>query len=186
MTAKLFPKLFIGDAAVSFKRYLKKNNYNYSINSIQSRGDLIALIERVSAYKNYTIPVILDDISFLNQRDQSILLKFMDDTNLKLILLASRDNILSTIISRVREFRKFYVSLSRDKTGCIKINKARDMYNNDQHDDSDEYVQSQLSVEDRLKEYCKYNPLLFYDDSLVEKFSSNDRLKLLSMLESQA
>lgn len=183
MTAKLFPKLFVGDAAVSFKRYLKKNSYNYTINSIQSRDDLIELIERFSRYSSYTLPVIFDDISFLSHRDQSILLKFMDDTDLKLVLLASRDNILSTIISRVREFRKFYVSLSGDRAGCIQIGKARDMYNNDHHNDDTDDNDSGLSVEDRLKEYNKYNPLLSYDDKLVEKFSMSDRFKLLNLLE---
>jgi hypothetical protein len=176
---KIFPKLFIGGAAQSFKNYLKKNNYSYEINYITDREDLISLIDTFSQYTNYKLPVIISDISFLKKRDQSLLLKFMDDSNLNIILLASRDNILDTIISRVKEFRKFYVADKGSQSGFIKINKAREMLDNDlkSKDETDS------SDEDRIAFRSKYNPLLSYDDALVKKFSFNDKKKLLTMLE---
>lgn len=176
---RVFPKLFIGAAAQSFKNYLKKNNYSYEINYITDREDLISLIDTFSQYTNYKLPVIISDISFLKKRDQSLLLKFMDDSNLNIILLASRDNILDTIISRVKEFRKFYLSDKGSQSGFIKINKAREMLDNDlkSKDETDS------SDEDRIAFRSKYNPLLSYDDALVKKFSFNDKKKLLTMLE---
>jgi hypothetical protein len=176
---RIFPKLFCGDAAISFTNYIKKNNYNYKINYLVDREDLLNLIESYSHYKDYTLPVIISDISYLNKRDQSLLLKFMDDSNLNIILLASRDNILDTIISRVREFRKFYLCDNGNKAGFISISKAREMLINDCGQMNDE----DISYEDRLRIYNKYNPLIAYDNNLVKSYRKNDQSKLLSLLE---
>lgn len=175
---KIFPKLFCGSAATAFKNYLKKNHYNYEINYITDRDDLLNFIETYSHYKNYTLPVIISDISFLKKKDQSLLLKFMDDTNLNIILLASRDNILDTIISRVREFRKFYSDNKCNRAGFINVSKAREMFNNEYGQFSDD-----TSYEDKLIVYNKYNPMLAYNNNLVKSYRKNDQSKLLNLLE---
>ena len=175
---KIFPKLFCGSAAIAFKNYLKKNHYNYEINYITDRDDLLNFIETYSHYKNYTLPVIISDISFLKNKDQSLLLKFMDDTNLNIILLASRDNILDTIISRVREFRKFYSDNRGNRAGFINVSKAREMFNNEYGQFSDD-----TSYEDKLLVYNKYNPMLAYNNNLVKSYRKNDQSKLLNLLE---
>lgn len=174
---KIFPKLFIASAKTGFENFLKKNNRNYVINHIADRDELISLIETYTHYKNYTMPVIISDISFLNKNDQSLLLKFMDDSNLNIILLASRDNILDTIVSRVKEFRKFYAQNNGDKTGFINIGKARDMVMNEVSD-----IDS-ISADDKMVLYRKYNPVLSYDDAIVKKYNQNDKKKLLNILE---
>lgn len=173
-----YHKLFVGDASKSFIQYLKKNNYSFKINSISSREDLIEFIELYSTYKGYKLPVIVSDISFLNKKDQSLLLKFMEDTDLNLILLASRDNILDTVVSRVNEFRKFYIKEPSDKAGFIQPGKARSAIVNDNCIDED------TSYDDRLLVYNKYNPILSYDDFLVKSFRNGDKNRLLSLLES--
>ena len=175
---KIFPKLFCGSAAIAFKNYLNKNHYNYEINYITDRDDLLNFIETYSHYKNYTLPVIISDISFLKKKDQSLLLKFMDDTNLNIILLASRDNILDTIISRVREFRKFYSDNRGNRAGFINVSKAREMFNNEYGQFSDD-----TSYEDKLLVYNKYNPMLAYNNDLVKSYRKNDQSKLLNLLE---
>ena len=175
---KIFPKLFCGSVAIAFKNYLKKNHYNYEINYITDRDDLLNFIETYSHYKNYTLPVIISDISFLKKKDQSLLLKFMDDTNLNNILLASRDNILDTIISRVREFRKFYSDNRGNRAGFINVSKAREMFNNEYGQFSDD-----TSYEDKLLVYNKYNPMLAYNNNLVKSYRKNDQSKLLNLLE---
>ena len=175
---KIFPKLFCGSAAIAFKNYIKKNHYNYEINYITDRDDLLNFIETYSHYKNYTLPVIISDISFLKKKDQSLLLKFMDDTNLNIILLASRDNILDTIISRVREFRKFYSDNRGNRAGFINVSKAREMLNNEYGQFSDD-----TSYEDKLLVYNKYNPMLAYNNNLVKSYRKNDQNKLLNLLE---
>ena len=175
---KIFPKLFCGSAAIAFKNYLNKNHYNYEINYITDRDDLLNFIETYSHYKNYTLPVIISDISFLKKKDQSLLLKFMDDTNLNIILLASRDNILDTIISRVREFRKFYSDNRGNRAGFINVSKAREMFNNEYGQFSDD-----TSYEDKLLVYNKYNPMLAYNNDLVKSYRKNDQNKLLNLLE---
>ena len=173
---KIFPKLFIGSAAKAFTQFIKRNNFDYTINYIQSREDLISLIDTYSQYKNYNLPIIISDISYLSHADQSLLLKFMEDTNLKIILLASRDNILNTIISRVKEFRKYYTN-SRDIT-FLNISKARELSKEELNK-----FDNDSSFEDKLSVYNKYNPVLGYIDSLLTKNSFNDREKLLNLLE---
>ena len=175
---KIFPKLFIADAQKAFMKYLDKHGYDYPINYISCREDLIDLIDRCSAYSGCSIPLIISDISFLNKKDQSLLLKFMEDSKLNIILLASRDNILSTIISRVKEFRKYYNADKSNTPGFIKVSRAREMFCNDIGSFDDD-----LSVEDKLLVYNKYNPLLGYDDALVKKFGKSDKQKLLDILE---
>ena len=172
---KIFPKLFIGTAAKAFVSFIKRNNFDYTINYIQSREDLISLIDTYSKYKNYNLPVIISDISYLNKADQSLLLKFMEDSNLKIILLASRDNILNTIISRVKEFRKYYVN-NRD-ISFMNIANA--------YDNSKEELEAlkDSSIEDKCIIYNKYNPVLYYINTLVNKRSIGDREKLLNLLE---
>lgn len=175
--ATIFPKLFIGSAANNFKLFLKKHNYNYEINYIADREDLLNFIETFSNYKDYTLPVIIDDISYLSSRDQSLLLKFMDDTDLNIILLASRDNILNTIISRVKEFRKFYVYDKGNRAGFINASKAREMLINDSENIED------ISTDDKIALSSKYNPVLVYDDILVSKRNNSEKKKLLNLIE---
>jgi hypothetical protein len=174
----VFPKLFVGGAAQSFKNYIKNHHYDYEINYIADRDDLLDFIETYSHYKNYSLPVIISDISFLKKKDQSLLLKFMDDTNLNIILLASRDNILDTIISRVREFRKFYITDRGNRASFLNVSKAREMLNNEYGKFSDD-----TSYEDKLLVYNKYNPMLAYDSNLVKSYRKNDQDKLLNLLE---
>jgi hypothetical protein len=102
----------------------------------------------------------------------------MEDSHLNIILLASRDNILGTIISRVKEFRKYYVKEGASHVGFISVGKARDMFTNDVGSFDDD-----LSIEDKLCVYNKYNPMLSYDDKLVKRYSQNDKRKLLNILE---
>lgn len=173
----IFPKLFIAAAKTGFENFLRKHNSKYQINYISCREDLISLIETYSHYKNYMQPVIISDISFLNKSDQSLLLKFIDDSHLNIILLASRDNILDTIVSRVKEFRKFYIFNNSNKAGFFSIEKARDMAANEMSN-----IDS-LSYDDKLLLYNKYNSMLAYDDYLVRKYNQSDRKKLLNILE---
>lgn len=172
---KIFPKLFIGDSAVAFKNYLKKNNLKYEITHLVDETELKEFIDEYSNYKNYNLPVIISDISFFNKKTQSLLLKFMEDTDLKLILLASRDNILDTIISRVKEFRKYYINTKN--INFLEINKARSLLNEDLSDSDS------ISTDDKIITCNKYNPLLSYNNELVKNFSFNEQSKLTSILE---
>ena len=178
-TPKIFPKLFIADAYRSFKKYLVRHHINYDIHSIANSEELSELIAEYSHYKNYTLPVIIEDISFLNKKTQSQLLKFMEDTSLNLILLASRDNILDTIISRVKEFRKFYIS-TKD-INFLALNKAHELMNDELREKDSE--QESLSYDDKLLMCIKYNPILAYTSSIVHKYRKNEQDKLITLLE---
>lgn len=177
-TPTVFPKLFIGSAYDAFKKYLSKNRLGYEINYISSHDELVEFISLYSNYKNYQLPVIIADISFFSKKDQSILLKFLDDTSLKIILLASRDNILETIISRVKEYRKYYISKDSSGINFFKLSKARSLLNDELEDNK-----NSLSSDDFNLLCCKYNSALAYNEYLTSACSANEKNKILSLLE---
>ena len=77
---KIFPKLFCGSAAIAFKNYLKKNHYNYEINYITDRDDLLNFIETyIMEFKN---PDIIN----------KMLNKFLSDDNIDAVYIATPHN----------------------------------------------------------------------------------------------
>lgn len=174
---KIFPKLFVGDAAAAFRLQLKKSDLGYPVYDLATKEELISFIETFSGYKHYKQPVIVSDLSFFTKKDQSLFLKFMEDGGLNLVLLASRDNILNTIISRVKEYRKYYVSCTSGNINFLSPSRARELLSSNENNLSDS------STEDRLRVYNKYNPIINYDNELVKKFGSNNRNKLLNLIE---
>lgn len=93
------PLLLIGGARTIFKSMYTGNILN--IYNVESTRDLIQELSGIDLEK----PLVIDDLSLL-YRD-TILLKFLEETNLKLILLASKDNLSSTLLSRMKIIKKF-------------------------------------------------------------------------------
>ena len=104
---KLLPKLFIGDAVKAFKAFLKSRKYDYSINEFSSRDDLLSLIYKCKKINDNRL-IILSDISLLTLNDQKHIVELITKTNIKLILLASNDNILDELLMQIKAFRKYY------------------------------------------------------------------------------
>lgn len=90
-----YPRVYLGRVADALKQrlsfptvYLTKDTYR----------DVIA---HYSTIKSLPHPLVLEDISFLTFAQQATLLKFVEESPLKIVLLASEDNILPTIFSRM-------------------------------------------------------------------------------------
>ena len=93
------PVLLIGGAMSLFKMIYK--GHIYKIYNTEDAKELISNFYNVE----YNKPIIVEDISLL-YRD-NILLKLVEEIKLPLILLASEDNISSSLQSRVKTTIKY-------------------------------------------------------------------------------
>lgn len=163
-----YPRLYIG---VDFIRQLKvkASSAGFSVHHV-NREDLSEFISYYSTVPKLKNPLVIEDISTYNEHQQSILLKFIEDTELKVILLASEDNILSTILSRMSLVYKqkekisssFYTPLNNEAQ--IELSKI------DSNSNRDTYIRKQVSI----------SPVMYYYDQLLE--DKNNKAKLLRIL----
>lgn len=72
-----------------------------NIFNVENSRELIQELSGISLEK----PLVIDDISLLYR--STILLKFIEESKLKLILLASKDNLSSTLLSRIKTIKKY-------------------------------------------------------------------------------
>lgn len=72
-----------------------------NIFNVENIRELIQELSGISLEK----PLVIDDISLLYR--STILLKFIEESKLKLILLASKDNLSSTLLSRIKTIKKY-------------------------------------------------------------------------------
>ena len=72
-----------------------------NIFNVENTRELIQELSGISLEK----PLVIDDISLLYR--STILLKFIEESELKLILLASKDNLSSTLLSRIKTIKKY-------------------------------------------------------------------------------
>lgn len=174
---QIFPKLFIGQAVDGFKRAVKRSSVAVDYNSFCSKYELIPLLDSYSSYKNYNVPIVFEDVSFLSPKDQVALLSFLDNNpSLKVVLLASRDNVIEALLSRVKVYRKVFGFRPEDFS-FLPLAKAREAF------DSSSSLDKDSSYEDRLREYSKFNPLLSFTSSLVRNHRLSDSAKLLALIE---
>ena len=72
-----------------------------NIFNVENTRELIQELSGISLEK----PLVIDDISLLYR--STVLLKFIEESKLKLILLASKDNLSSTLLSRIKTIKKY-------------------------------------------------------------------------------
>ena len=93
------PLLLIGYAAKLFR-----DEYRGEIYHIENNEDLKEIMSYVM-YNDYNNLIVLDDISLI--QDKSLLLKFIEDAQFQLIMLASQDKFDRTFLSRIKLILKY-------------------------------------------------------------------------------
>lgn len=93
------PVLLVEGAAFIFKRLYKGNIYR-----LENTEDVKEFITNFYDVE-YDKPIVVEDLSNL-YRD-SMMLKIIEEIKLPLILLASRDNLSTTLQSRIKTYLKF-------------------------------------------------------------------------------
>lgn len=157
-----YPRLYMCRAAQEFKKRM-------SLRIIQVTKDSIT--EFLDYYTNIptmNTPLVIEDLYTLSFDCQSRLLKFIEDTNLKIILLSSEDNIIPTVLSRMSLVYKVPEQVYSDLLPPTQARPELDKI------DSDTYYL------DYVKKQRALSPITYYNDLLVRgKYSKNKLLQLL-------
>lgn len=160
-----YPRLYIGRAAQEFKKRM-------NLRVIQVTKDSIT--DFLDYYSNIPMminPLVIEDLYTLSFDCQSRLLKFIEDTKLKIILLSSEDNIIPTVLSRMSLVYKIPEQVYSD---LLPPSQARSEL---------EKIDSDTYYLDYVKKQRALSPVTYYNDLLVKGKSSKN--KLLQLLENK-
>lgn len=163
MSDRAYIKLYIAGYCQEFKRRV-----NVPIIYVNDEN-IDQVIDQYSRFKSMRYPLVLEDIYYLSQVNQCKLLKFLEDTKLKVILLASSDNISPMILNRITDV---YKRVPKVNSHFIPMNECRNSISS-----------GDLCRTDVIKKQMRNSPLLYRNDILVKKFSNKQ--KLLEILENE-
>ena len=171
-----YPRLYVGETAKVFKY---KNPYLpvYQL----YKDNIREFIEYYSTQQISARPLVIEDIYYLPESCQTDLLKFVEETQLKVVLLSSYDNIIPALLSRMAYVYKEERII---KTSFLSPSEARkEMFNSTykdaEEDDDDKEQEHQTEI---VKRKLKLSPMMYYNDSLIA--SLPNKQKLLNLLES--
>lgn len=155
------PVLLVEKAAVFFREEYSKEVYR-----VDSQEELKELIERFSNTP-YSGLIVIEDISKVY--NLSSLLKFLEETECSVILLAYRDttNLCGTILSRIKTYIKYpYETV---KSNLLSAREALDLWK----------VEQSRMDQDRF--YALESPELYYLKTKSSKYKCNTKVvELLS------
>lgn len=158
-----YPRLYIGKAAQSLRANIK-----FPISYI-SKENYKEVIEYYSTIPFMKDPLVLDDISLLSSDQQTNLLKFIEDSPLKIILVASEDNVIPTILSRVSLYYKGKETVASSFQTFLQSQDELDKIDKDSN-----YFTY-------LRKQQKISPITYYYDSIYNLGSL--KAKVLQLLE---
>lgn len=95
------PVLIIGEARLLFLR-----SWKYKVCNITNTKDLRELVDYYSTITDNK-PIVIDDLSNIQQNSLKLLLKLVEESKTPIILLGSIDNIDKILLSRIRTFIRF-------------------------------------------------------------------------------
>ena len=125
-----YPRLIIGDAVTDFKK-----SYSGKIESLQSIPELKDLVSYYTGIKHLDRELVIEDISFLGSDASASLLKFIEETSLRVVLLSRYDKVDKVLLSRIREVQKYYSQATSSQfLNCRDGNeRIKDMLSEDSH-----------------------------------------------------
>lgn len=150
------PVLLVEKAALLFREEYSKEVYR-----VENQEELKELVESFTNTP-YSGLLVVEDIS--NVWDMSVLLKFLEEADFPIILLAYKDgaNIGGTILSRIKTYIKYpYDSV---KSNLINARDALDMWR----------VEQDKSNQDRF--FAQESPELYYLKLKSSKYKCNTKI----------
>lgn len=162
-----YPRLYIG------REYIRalKSKVTFPINHVR-KEELSGFISYYSSFTTLKNPLVIEDISDYDLTQQSILLKFVEDSPLKIILLATEDTILSTILSRMSLVYKQKENVNDSSFGDpLNEDILKEFSKIDVDSDKNSYIRKQIQL----------SPISYYYDLLLE--NKSNKTKLIRLLE---
>lgn len=125
-----YPALIIGDAVVDFKK-----EFSGPIVSVKDVTELKEVIAYYSGIPRLDRLLVIEDISFLGKDVNTSLLKFVEETELELVLLSKFDKIDEVLLSRIKKVIKYYKEPTESKfLRCSEgFNKLEETLSPDSH-----------------------------------------------------
>ena len=116
--------------------------------------------------------VVVGDLSLLDDRGQATFLKFIEEAYCPLLILASKDNVLETILSRCKKIIKVPVETKYSQVSLNKFISDRELEKLDFNDETNNFSLDYLEEESLLN--C---PDYFY---IYKKYLENKSLKVIN------
>lgn len=161
-----FPMGIVGSPA----RQVKMNT-TLPIRRVTSAEETADLIANYTGIRAMDFPLIIEDLAFLSPQTLQQLLKFLEESKISIVLLATYDVFTAPILSRL----KVFIKSPLEKTSSNFLSPAV----------GTEKIESQLSKDthplDRIRHQGKESPILFYNDRTIP--GRPNRKKILSLLE---
>lgn len=157
MMAKEFKtNIVIGNAVEVFKSIYKDDYY-----TIHTEKEIKEFIEKWSI--PHSKPLVFEDLSLMSSQVQKYLLKFIEEPPAPLIILASKDNISSIILSRCCNIVKLeYDTTLINKKGLKEFLEYKEVYLKEQEKKLLSHRQNEIIPFDTLSESCQLCPDYFY------------------------
>lgn len=176
MSSLPYPRLYVGETAKVFKY---KNPY-LSVYRLY-KDNIREFIDYYSTQQVSARPLVVEDIYYLPEYCQTDLLKFVEETRLKVVLLASYDNIIPALLSRMAYV---YKEERIVKTSFLSPSEGRkEMFDNTYREsDEDDDEKEQEHQSEIIKKKLTLSPMMYYNDSLIA--SLPNKQKLINLLES--
>jgi hypothetical protein len=153
-----YPRLYIGKASLELKKRVSFPIYQVTDDTIK---DFLAYYATIFKMDH---PLVIEDLSYLRFESQSFLLKFLEDSSLNIILLASEDNIIPTILSRMSLVYKLTDRVMSQFLSSIQAYEELSDIDQDTH-----YFTY-------LKKQMQLSPITYYYDVLLSNHSNKQKL----------
>nr|DAQ48019.1 MAG TPA: DNA polymerase III, delta subunit [Bacteriophage sp.] len=111
----MFPCLLIGEYVPIFK-----SKYKGTIERVYTLQEVRDLIQREEIVRNKDRMIVLDGIGYLSETGQNSLLKFIEESVSKIVLLSYTDRLSSIILSRVKFVYKSWKKVKTVDFGSIR------------------------------------------------------------------
>lgn len=162
---QLFPWLLIGGAVVDFKK-----KFNGRIEHIENLEQLRDLVSFYNGVKNLPRLIVIDDISVIGKDSEQVILKFTEETKLKVVILSYFDVVSSVFLSRMKRVDKY--SVGKVESNFRPVSKGYREYCDG--------VESNTLYYDKVLRMSKISPKLWY----LEKEINSKKLleKIVSIL----
>lgn len=157
------PVLIVGEARLTFLRA-----WQYKVNRVTNTKELREVTNYYATVKD-SKPIVIDDLSLLQESSLKLLLKLVEESKTPVILLSSYDNLDSILLSRIRTFIRFKEDIKSD---FLSLSEFYDILVEKDFKDS--------KASDKLKFYVSKCPKYLQLD--YELATSSNKNKILSIL----
>lgn len=161
-----FPLLVVGSAVVEFKKA-----YTDVIVRVQDIEGLREIVSYYTAIKELDRLLVIEDIAFLPRKADGILLKFVEESPLKIVILSTFDVVDSVLVSRFKRVIKF----SKEETDSLFLS-TKEGYSK-----VEEELSENTSKFDRLRYIGKYSPKIYFMESQMKGIRNKE--KIMQILE---